>query len=161
MEIRNNSVGSNGPDQIDLTKANRESIRERAPSPPDVPKQKTASDEFTPVNPKRIKNARADFIRDASVLKRVADARDRYASVHKRVADARDRFAKQAATPDLISFSNSAQELSETAIAPRPNDVNVASRAQRVSDLKAQYQGGQLDVESLVAETAYRMLGGE
>jgi anti-sigma28 factor (negative regulator of flagellin synthesis) len=179
MEIRNDSSSDGAAKRIDITKTNREAIRRLNPSP--ASPDKLAADDSASNNAKRIADARAeasvhkrvkDARAEASVLKRVADARAEAsvlkrvkgaraeASVEKRVQAARKDFANPA-PEDQVTLSSSAKELSDTQISPRASDADTAARTKRVEELKAQYQGGQLDVGSLVAEAAYRMLGGE
>ena len=186
MEIRNNRVGGSGADGIDLTRANRDAIRDRAPNPPAPPKAAQA-EQAASTSGKRLPRAREEVAKAESVHKRIANARDRFESVKTRVANARDRFESdhervqdarvrfesvhkriQGArarngldTPDQVTLSSNAQELADTAITPSLKDVDVAMRTKHVHELKAQYGSGQLDVESLVAESAYRMLSGE
>src|SRR5690349_24762192 len=86
MEIRNdNAAGSNR--RIDLTKANRDAIREQNPSPPE-PK---AIEEVVSSDAKRVAAARDRFEAQSEVnkhvLKRVRDARAEF-SVEKRVREA-------------------------------------------------------------------------
>lgn len=144
MEIRNNNTPNAGPSKIDLTKVNRDSIHERIPSPPVQPPQTPTGDSELPGS-KRIKRAREEF----------AAAQ----SVHKRIEAARKRHA--AGQPDQLSVSSGAQVLADTAIRAGSTQSDAATRATQVSELKAMYSAGTLDVSSLVAESAYRMLSGE
>jgi anti-sigma28 factor (negative regulator of flagellin synthesis) len=137
MEIRNNASGNNP--RIDFTQSIRKSISDSAPVEPAKSKQPAAAADL-PVNPKRIKNARAAFHAEQSVLKRVRDARDRYEKEHAN---------------DNVSVSAEAQELARAAAAP------AADRSARVSELKVEHASGRLDVNGMVAEAAYRMLSGE
>ena len=183
MEIRSNSASNDGPFPIDLTKANRAAIREASPMPPKPSPVK--SDDSASSDQKRVASARERFAAAASVHKRVHGARAEASEnkrvhaarveaaagkrVHaaraeesegNRVQDARARF-KVAAPEDQVTLSTGAQELADTTVATHPAEVNDTARAQRVSELKARHDSGKLDLESLVAETAYRMLGGE
>ncbi len=161
MEIRNNSVGNSGSDQIDLTRTNRDALRERVSAPPTNPRA-PAADGASVTSATHLGVARDRQAQAKSLHKRIHGARERFAaSVHKRIEGARERFAAGQVKTDEVSVSSSAQELAETAIAPRPQDVDAAVRTQRVSDLKLQHEQGKLDVDSMVAEAAYRMLGGE
>lgn len=167
MEIRNNSVSGGAQERIDLTRANRDAIRKTIvpePKSPGLPREL-----HTDETRKRVHNHRENL----AMHERVQGARER----HDRVQGARDRIeakqifqerAKHArevlaarGAQDSVEVSPEAQQLADTAVTARPADVDSAVRAQRVSDLKSQYEGGKLDVENLVAETAYRMLGGE
>jgi anti-sigma28 factor (negative regulator of flagellin synthesis) len=95
-----------------------------------------------------------------SLHKRIHGARERAAeSVHKRIKSARESYADSHSDADSVTLSTGAQKLSDTRIEPRPADSD--ERAQRVGELKQQVQDGKLDVNALVAETAYRMLSGE
>ncbi|MEO6708491.1 MAG: hypothetical protein ABI054_11785 [Planctomycetota bacterium] len=159
MEIRNNSAADGGAKRIDITKANRDAIREKNPSPPKIDAD---SDDNDGNRAKRVKDARARF-EAASQQKEVAQARAEFShdkrvkaartefQVHERVAEARGRLATKVAEDTLTLSSSSPVQSSEVA----------SGREKRVSELKAQYDSGRLDVESLVAETAYRMLSGE
>lgn len=142
MEIRNNPSGPNASDRIDITQSMRESIRSNTPSIPIQPKQPPAAD--VPVNPKRIKNARATYQRELSEQKRVREARERF-------------HAAQAG--DQLTVSPEAQELADTAIRPTPSEST--DRAARVAELKADYQAGKLNVDGLIADTARRMLSSD
>jgi anti-sigma28 factor (negative regulator of flagellin synthesis) len=130
MEIRNNASGSNGSERIDFTRSIRETIRERNPIPPPATKPPPPAD--VPVDPKRIKNARAIF------------------SVAKRVHEARERYQETQAT-DTLSVSPEAADMVNSK----------ADRTRRVEELKAQHESGRLDVNSMVAEAAYRMLSSD
>jgi len=153
MEIRNNSVSGGGAERIDLTRANRDAIRKTvAPEPqaPGLPREL-----HTDETRKRISNHR-DAMHD-----RIGGARERYEAkeiFRQRVKHAREVVAARGNT-DSIEVSSQARELAD--VAPAPSDVDSSARAKRVSELKSQYESGKLDVEHLVAETAYRMLGGE
>lgn len=161
MEIRNNGVGNSGPEQIDLTRTNRDVLRERVKSAPVNPRT-TAADGAAAKNSTHLGVARDRQAQAESLHKRIHGARERFAaSVHKRIEGARDRFAAEQVKTDEVSVSSSAQELSETTIAQRPQDVDAAARTQHVNDLKLQHEQGKLDVDGMVAEAAYRMLGGE
>ncbi|HUR27268.1 MAG TPA: flagellar biosynthesis anti-sigma factor FlgM [Planctomycetota bacterium] len=168
MEIRNDKASGVGSNRIDLTKANREAIREQNPSPPepqtvqdaasnDAKRVAAARDRFeaqSEVNKhvlKRVHDARAQF----SVEKRVREARAEY-SVAKRVQLARKEFSAHA-PEDKLTLSSGAKQLTDAV--PSIQDASV--RAQRVSELKELHQNGQLDVQSLVAEAAFRMLSAE
>ncbi|HTF89348.1 MAG TPA: hypothetical protein VK843_13130 [Planctomycetota bacterium] len=158
MEIRNNSAADGGAKRIDITKANREAIRDKNPSPP-----KVDVDALNDGNrAKRVKDARARFAAAAhqkevaqargefSHDKRVKSARNEF-HVEKRVAEARARLQLKSNSEDTLTLSSSPAQSSEVA----------SGREKRVIELKAQYGSGKLDVESLVAETAFRMLSGE
>src|SRR6187549_727808 len=82
MEIRNNSAADGGAKRIDITKANRDAIREKNPSPPKVDSDGNRA--------KRIKDARARF-EAAAQQKEVAQARAEF-SHDKRVKSARNEF---------------------------------------------------------------------
>ena len=151
MQIRNDSAGD-GSSRIDITRANRDAIRQRNPTPPE-PEKPVNHNPLQPLG----EGVRADFIAK-SLHKRIHGARERAAeSVHKRIKTARDADGKSDA--DSVTLSTSGQQLSDTRIEPAP--VGIDARAQRVDQLKQQVQNGQLDVDGLVAETAYRMLGGQ
>lgn len=180
MEIRNDSASGVGSNRIDLTKSNRDSIREQNPPPPELKsaadpareakRVAAARDRFetqAEVNKhvlKRVHDARAEF----SAQKRVKEARAEY-SASKRVNEARTEFsvAKRVqiarkdfgANPpeDKVTLSTGAQELSDAKLPVH----DAAAREQRVSELKELHQRGQLDTQSLVAEAAFRMLSGE
>ena len=156
MEIRVDSTGSSGSNRIDITKANRDAIREQNPSPPKPEPVKPLSLGDGNAS-KRIATARDRFDEARSVHVRIEGARDRFdaaVSVHKRIEGARTRTD---GTPeDQVSLSMNSQALADTG----PRVIDEKARALRVTDLKSQYKSGQLDVGSLVAQTAYRMLGG-
>ncbi len=160
MEIRNNSTGADGTARIDFTQANCESIRARNPLPPTPEPIKGTPSGGTPG--KRIADARDIAAAAASVHKRISTARDASAaaaSVHKRIEGARSRV-DTGASKDTVTVSTNAQSLADAVVTLPASDATDSARAQRVSELKAQFRGGHLDVGSLVAETAYRMLGG-
>ncbi len=160
MEIRNNGVGKSGSDQIDLTRTNRDALRERVNAPPTNPRPATA--DSAAASPSDVGTHRDRLAQAESLHKRIHGARERFAkSVHKRIAGARERFAAEQVKKDEVSVSSRAQELADTTIAQRPQDVDAAARTQRVNDLRSQHEQGKLDVESMVAEAAYRMLGGK
>ena len=158
MEIRNNSVSGGGAERIDLTRTNRDAIRKTTvpePKAPGLP-LKYQTDETR----KRIHNHREGM---EKLQHRIEGARGRVEAnqaFHQRVKHAREVVAARG-TADSLEVSSQAQELVETTLTPRPSEVDGATRAKRVSDLKSQYESGKLDVENLVAEAAYRMLGGE
>ena len=160
MEIRNNGVGNGGSDQIDLTRTNRDVLRERVKAAPVNPR--TTAADGVGAKQSHLGVARDRQAQAESLHKRIHGARERFAaSVHKRIEGARDRYAADQVKTDEVSVSTGAQELSETTIAQRPQDVDAAARTQRVNDLKLQHEQGKLDVDGMVAEAAYRMLGGE
>lgn len=152
MEIKSNQSGNVNNERIDFTRANREAIRQNLPA---ETKSSPAQDGTTS---KRIKNAREEAVARETHYRRMSNMRD-----HFRASEAahEKRAQMRASDTDSIDVSRSAQELAETTLTPRATDVDSADRAKRVSELKAQFEKGTLNVESLVAETAYRMLGGE
>lgn len=155
MEIRNNSVSGGGAERIDLTRANRDAIRKTV-----LPETKASGlprELHTEETRKRISNHRE------AMHERIGGARERFEAkeiFRQRVQHAREVVAARGAQ-DSVEVSSQAQELADTAMTQRSSEVDSAARAKRVSELKSQYEGGKLDVENLVAETAYRMLGGE
>ena len=100
MEIRNDNEGNGGSRRIDITKSNRDSIREHIPAP-----------------------ARPEKVSHEDV---------------KRAAQ------------DQLTISSRRSESTDSE----------GQRAQRVRELKAQFESGKLDVDGMVGETARRMLGG-
>lgn len=117
-------------------------VRPTASSDSVQPKQPAAND--LPIDPQRIKNARATYQRELSEQKRVREARDRFE-------------ATQAG--DKMTVSPQAQELADTAIRPAASEI--VDRAARVAELKSQFESGRLNVDGLIAETAYRMLSSD
>jgi hypothetical protein len=158
MEIRNNSSTGGASERIDLTRANRDALSKTLAT--DVkPKKQGLPDELrTDATRVRVKNYRE------GMHERISNARDRFEArdaFRARVKNAREGLAARNAATDSVELSGPAQELADTAITARPSSVDSSTRAQRISELKTQHEAGKLDVQGLVAEAAYRMLGGE
>src|SRR5688572_17589615 len=108
MEIR--KYGGGGSDPIDLTKANRDAIREGSPVPPATPAKPVAD---VPVSPKRIKNARATFQQNA-YEQRIQNVRHHFETERARVQHARKVY-EGPPSQDELSVSVSGQSLADTA----------------------------------------------
>jgi anti-sigma28 factor (negative regulator of flagellin synthesis) len=171
MDIRRNDSSQPNPLRYDLTRPNRESIKERQPldqpvktdanpslDPETLAKHvRAARDAYRDQRQVRIANARAEYTERTAPRRaqQVFERRETYRAELKE----RAQNAAGAQSSDSLDISGDAKQLVDRALSIAGEADT--SRAERLSEIKARFEQGRLSTDELIARAAHRMLGGE
>ncbi len=178
MEIRSPSNEPSRPTRLstDITRLNRETIRQGTPEPVDAEDLRAKLARQKEIEAQRIAAAREAYVSKRAQLardkmERVQDAREKAA---ERPSLARETYLAERAqnARDVLAGKNSQDDadrisLSETSLRLRAHAARAGqgaedeSRAARIAELRARHESGDLNTDELIARAAFKLLSGE